>query len=85
MSEIRCPIPRDAARALFDQIDYRLPINGTCKDGTHSLYIVEDWVAFSPFLRRKDLILAWLAALGGVCDYTAHAVADPNWRDSVNG
>jgi hypothetical protein len=82
MAEARCPIPRDAARALFDQIDYRLPVNGTCKDGNHSLHITRDWIAFSPYPGRGELILAWLAGLGGECDCTVHSVAEPNWRRS---
>jgi hypothetical protein len=77
---IPCPIPKDAARALFDQIDYRLSINGTCKDDKHSLHITEDWIAFSPFERRKELILAWLEDLGGSCDCTVLSVAEKNWR-----
>ena len=66
---------------MFDQIDYRLPINGTCKDGNHSLHITEDWIAFSPFIKRKALMLSWLEDIGGSCDCTVNAVAEKNWRD----
>ena len=65
---------------MFDQLDYRLPINGTCKDGDHSLNIIEDWIAFSPFIARKEQILTWLEGLGGTCDCTVHSVAESNWR-----
>ena len=77
---IPCPIPKAAAVAMFDQIDYRLPINGTCKDGNHSLHITEDWTAFSPFAKRGQLILSWLKDLGASCDCTVISVAEQNWR-----
>ena len=78
---IPCPIPKEAARAMFDQIEYRLPINGTCKDGDHSLHITDDWIEFSPFIKRKKLILSWLEDSGGLCDCTVISVAEKNWRN----
>ncbi len=65
---------------MFDQIDYRLPINGTCKDGGHSLHITEDWIPFSAFGKRRNLILAWLEGQGGSCDCTVISTAEKNWR-----
>ena len=66
---------------MFDQIEYRLPINGTCKDGDHSLHITDDWIEFSPFIKRKKLILSWLEDSGGLCDCTVISVAEKNWRN----
>jgi hypothetical protein len=59
--------------AMGDLGRYLDPSDGA--GGEHSLAGTANWIANTEFLSQEEEILAWLGALGGVCDCTIRSVA----------